>query len=64
MKSDGIGMSAPVNKSELKELLKQTPETLATNVKLTDADRSFSSVDMWNLRKKHRTTLQMRRWLN
>ena len=64
MKSDVIGMSAPVNKSKLKELLKETVETLATDVKFTGTDRSFGTVDMWNLRKRQRTTLQMRRWLN
>ncbi len=64
MKSDVIGMSAPVNKSEQKESLRETEETLATDVKITDTDRSFGTVDMWNLRKRQRTTLQMRRWMN
>jgi hypothetical protein len=64
MKSEVIGMSVPVIENELKELLSETPETLATDLKLCDDNRSFGTVDMWNLRKRQRTTVQMRRWLN
>ena len=61
MKSDKLDMS-PLKKEELKELLKETEETLATGIR--QEDRSFGTVDMWNRQKRQRTSLQMRRWLN
>jgi hypothetical protein len=65
MKSDVMGMSAQINKEELKELLKETKETIAVDAKLENSNRSFGAVDLWNVQKKHRTTSSMmRRWLN
>jgi translation elongation factor EF-1beta len=65
MKSDVMGMSAQINKEELKELLKETKETIAVDAKLENSNCSFGAVDLWNVQKKHRTTSSMmRRWLN
>jgi hypothetical protein len=65
MKSDVMGISAQINKEELKELLKETKETIAVDAKLENSNRSFGAVDLWNVQKKHRTTSSMmRRWLN
>jgi hypothetical protein len=64
MKSDTLGMGT-LNKDEaLKELLKETRETVAADVKQEDLNRSFGTVDMWNRQKRQRTSLHMRRWLN
>jgi hypothetical protein len=66
MKSDVMGIGAPINNEELKELLKETKETIAVDAK-TDGNnnRSFGVVDLWNVQKKQRTTASMmRRWLN
>ena len=66
MKSDVMGIGAPINKEELKELLKETKETIAVDAK-TDGIviRSFGVVDLWNVQKKQRTTTSMmRRWNN
>jgi len=66
MKSDVMGIGAPINKEELKELLKETKETIAVDAK-TDGivNRSFGVVDLWNVQKKQRTTTSMmRRWNN
>ncbi|MGC4099924.1 hypothetical protein [Ferruginibacter sp.] len=66
MKSDVMGIGAPINKDELKELLKETKETIAVDAK-TDGDRirSFGAIDLWNVQKKQRTSASMmRRWLN
>ena len=64
MKSDNLGMSTLKEDDKLKELLKETNETVATDVKQEDFNRSFGTVDMWNRQKRQRTSLQMRRWLN
>ena len=53
MKSDVMGIVMPINKEELKELLKETKETLAVDAKTDDENnRSFGVVDLWNVQKK------------
>ena len=65
MKSDVMGIGMPVNKEGLKELLKETKETLAVDAKTYGNNRSFGVVDLWNVQKRQRTTAsKMRRWLN
>lgn len=65
MKSDVMGIGAPINKKDLKELLKETKETLAVDAKTDGNNRSFSVVDLWNVQKRQRTTASMmRRWSN
>lgn len=61
MKNDTLGMGIPIKNDELKELLK---ETVATDVKQDDLNRTFGAIDMWNLQKKQRTSLAMRRRFN
>ncbi|MBP6024967.1 hypothetical protein [Ferruginibacter sp.] len=63
MKSDVMGIGAPINKKDLKELLKETKETLAVDAKTDGNNRSFGVVDLWNAQKRQRTTASMmRRW--
>jgi hypothetical protein len=66
MKSDVVGIGAPINKKDLKELLKETKETIAVDVKIDgNNNRSFGVVDLWNVQKRQRTTASMmRRWSN
>jgi hypothetical protein len=64
MKSETMGMLNPVNKNDLKELLTETKETLATDVKINDNQRSFGAIDLWNVQKRQRTSISMRRNLN
>lgn len=65
MKSDVMGIVMPINKEELKELLKETKETLAVDAKTDENNRSFGVVDLWNVQKRQRTTASMmRRWSN
>jgi len=66
MKSDVVGIGAPINKKDLKELLKETKETLAVDVTIVGNNtRSFGVVDLWNVQKRQRTTASMmRRWSN
>jgi hypothetical protein len=64
MKTDVMSIGAQINQKDLKELLKETKETLAVDVKI-DGNRSFGAVDLWNVQKKQRTTTSMmRRWNN
>ena len=65
MKSDVMGIGALISKKDLKELFKETKETLAVDVKTDVNTRSFGVVDLWNVQKKQRTTASMmRRWYN
>lgn len=61
MKNETMGMLNPVNKNDLKELLKETKETLATDVKVDGNQRTFSVVDLWNVQRRLRTSISMRR---
>jgi hypothetical protein len=61
MKQETMGVVIPINKQQMKELTKETKETLAGNV---ITSRVFGSVDLWNSRKNQRTTTSMRRWFN
>jgi hypothetical protein len=65
MKNDTKGIVIPLNKEQMKELTKETKETLATNlVEKTNSQRTFGSVDLWNSRKNQRTMVSMRKWFN
>ena len=65
MKQETMGVVIPINKEQMKELTKETKETLAVHVLQNDeGNRSFGSVDLWNARKQQRTMASMRRWIN
>jgi hypothetical protein len=65
MKSDVIGIGARISKEDLKDLLKETKETLAIDVKVDVNTRSFGAIDLWNAQKRQRTTAsRVRRWSN
>ena len=68
MKSDVMGIGARINKKDMKELLKETKETIAVDVDVAisvNNTRSFGVVDLWNVQKRQRTTASMmRRWSN
>ena len=61
MKSDLMGVGTPINKKDLKDLLNETKETLATDVKIISNHRSFGLLDLWNIQKRQRTGSSMRR---
>ena len=63
MKSDVMGIGIQISKKELKELTKETKETLAIDVK-ADGNKKFGAIDLWNAQKRQRTSTSMRRWLN
>lgn len=66
MKTNAMAAGNALNKEDLKELLKETKETLAADVKDTENNPSFSVVDMWDIQKRQRTAAAMTRrwWLN
>lgn len=66
MKSDKKVISN-VKKNELNPLTAENHDTLATSFledSLNGKARQFSVTDLWNLNKKQRSALEMRRWLN
>ncbi|MFN8252882.1 MAG: hypothetical protein U0V75_13515 [Ferruginibacter sp.] len=66
MKTNVMTTGNALNKEDLKELMKETKETLAVDAKETEENPSFSLVDMWNVQKRQRTAAAMTRrwWLN
>ena len=64
MKIDTMGIGTPISKKDLKELTKETKETIATNAVTEEHQRPFGAVDMWNVRKRQRTSASLSRWLN
>ena len=56
-----MGAGTPINKKDLKDLLNETKETLATDVKISGSQRSFGILDLWYLQKRQRTASSMRR---
>ena len=63
MKAETRGMGKPINKKDLEELLKETKETLAVEMKSEANHRIFGLVDLWNVQKRQKTTSPVRRWL-
>jgi hypothetical protein len=64
MKIDSIGMSATAATKRTEEIVKEINETASSERSNGDDNRIFSVVDMWNLRKMQRTSLERRRFLN
>lgn len=65
MKSDVMGIGARISKEDLKELLKETKETLAVDVKINVNTRSFGAIDLWDMQKRQTTSAsRVRRWSN
>lgn len=63
MKSEAMGVGTPLSKKDLKELLTETKETLAIDLKICKNSRTFSHLDLWNLQKRQKSANQMRRRL-
>ena len=65
MKQESMGFVIPINKEQMKELTRETKETLAVHaLQTTEGNRLFGSVDLWNARKQQRTMVSKRRWFN
>jgi hypothetical protein len=63
MKSEAMGVGTPLSKKDLKELLHETKETLAVDVKNSNSIRTYSHLDLWNLQKRQKSAFAMRRRL-
>ena len=64
MKSDVMDTTVQISKKELKELTKETKETLAVDAGVESIQKVFGAIDLWNAQKRQRTSITMRRWLN
>ena len=64
MKQETMGIVNPINKDQMKELTRETKETLASHLQENVTNRAFGSVDLWNSRKNQRTMASMRRFFN
>lgn len=56
-----------VNNQRFENLLKETPETVATNIACETLDgkiKNFTIIDLWGIEKNKRSTRNVRRWLN
>lgn len=58
MKTGTQGVGARLSSEELKKLTKEVKETLAFGS--NDQNKTFSSVDLWNIRRQRKST-QLRR---
>lgn len=63
MKHESMGGDSPISKKDGKELLHETKETIAVDLKNDGNHRTFSHLDMWNLQKRQRSASEMRRRL-
>ncbi|MDD1443921.1 hypothetical protein MEO93_26980 [Dolichospermum sp. ST_sed3] len=61
MKSESKGVGTPLSKKDLKDLLSETKETLAVDVKMDSSNRTFGPLDLWNLQKKQKTATSIMR---
>ena len=52
-----------IDKEDLKQLVTEVKETLATNINLqsTPKNKKFAIVDMWNCQRNVRTAVSMRK---
>jgi NifB/MoaA-like Fe-S oxidoreductase len=63
MKSEAMGVGTALSKKDLKELMSETKETLAVDLKNCNNGRTFNHVDLWNLQKRQKLATGMRRRL-
>ena len=64
MKDDAMGIGTPINKKDMKDVIKESKENNAADSKNDYHGRSFGAIDLWNVRKRQRTSSSMSRWLN
>jgi len=63
MKTNTKRIVNPVIKEEIKELLKETKETIAADIlKNNGPDSTFTVVDLWRMQKKHKTLGSSTKW--
>ncbi len=65
MNSNVMPSIVKIEKENLRKLVEEVKETLATNInmgKLVTRQRSFGIVDLWNRQKNVRTATSMRKY--
>ena len=64
MKNDVVPSVVQMEAEELRQLMAEVKETIATNVKLVNKEpvsRSFGIADLWNIRKNGKSATAMMR---
>ncbi len=65
MKSNVMPSIVQIEKENLRKLVEEVKETLATNINMDSAvckQRSFGLIDLWNRNKNARTAASLRRY--
>lgn len=63
MKTITGSLVIPMNESEKKELLKETKETIATELlKKNGATKTFGVLDLWRMQKRQKTLGSSTKW--
>ncbi|HPH85381.1 MAG TPA: hypothetical protein PLC48_07960 [Ferruginibacter sp.] len=63
MKTNYTSIFTPVDKKGIDELLKETKETIASDLLLKkEKSSTFTVVDLWRLQKKHKSLGSSTRW--
>ncbi|MEP7165395.1 MAG: hypothetical protein ABI741_11915 [Ferruginibacter sp.] len=63
MKTTKQAIITPIGENELKELLKETKETLATGISKNNASAAtFTLLDLWRVQKKQKTLGSSTKW--
>ena len=59
MKTNTVGIVAPINEKEMKESCNETKEIIG---KKNGFNSTFAAVDLWRMQKKHKTLGSSVRW--
>lgn len=60
MKNDLLGTGTPVNKNDLKNYKKESRDNIQEDLQENN-ERSFTAAELWDIHKRVRTTVSMRR---
>lgn len=63
MKTTNNSISVPIKQNEMKELLKETKETIAKDIiKNNTTPTTFTIIDLWRVQKKKKTLGSSTKW--
>ena len=63
MKTTNNSISVPIKQNEMKELLKETKETIAKDIIKNNATpTTFTIIDLWRVQKKKKTLGSSTKW--
>ena len=63
MKTTNNSITVPIKQNEMKELLKETKETIAKDIiKNNTTPTTFTIIDLWRVQKKKKTLGSSTKW--